>query len=109
MTHGDTVLGGPLWLAAQFVVLGAIVLSLFMLLDSLREARREQSREGQIGRLWAYRALSGGFLLLLLAVQVIDGIQLGAAAAALAAPLVIAAGMVYLLRVVYPKRPAEPE
>jgi len=107
--HGDTVLGGPIWFVAQFVVFAAIGLSLMMLLDPLRPTRRAQAREGLTDPLWVYQALGGVFLVFLLAVQVVPGVQLGAAVVAIAAPLVVVAGMVYLLRVVFPKRPAEDE
>jgi len=54
-----------------------------------------------------YAGTSGAFLALLIAVQVIPGVQLGAAAVAIATPFMIVLGMVYLLRVVYPKQAAK--
>ncbi len=99
--HGPTPLAGPVWVVAQIVMVSAIALSMFMLLDSLRAVRRAQ--EHGVG-LWVYRVLSAGFLILFAAVQLIPGIQLGAAISAATAPFILVLGLVYLLRVVFPKQ-----
>jgi hypothetical protein len=89
---------------AQFVVLSAIGLSLFMLLDPLRTKRREAASGRVAEPLWVYQLIASAFLVVVLAVQLIPGVQLGAAAIAIAAPLVVVFAMVYLLRIVFPKR-----
>jgi len=100
---GGVPLGGPVWLFAQFLILGTVLLSAFVFADSLRPARREKVR-GHLGEpLWLYTAITGTFLALLIVVQVIPGLQRASAVVSLATPFAIVLGVVYLLRVVFPK------
>lgn len=101
--HGDVQLGGPVWLFAQLVVLLAIVLNLFVLVDSLRPKRRADAAARLPEPLWVYAAFSAIFLGLSLVVTVIPGLQVTAAAVPLATPLALVVGVAYLLRVVFPK------
>lgn len=108
--HSNTTLAGPVWVIVQLLVVAAIVISVFMVADALRPHRRAQASErGLPEPLWVYAGTSGVFLALLIAVQVIPGVQLGAAAVAMATPLIIVLGMVYLLRVVFPKQSEKSE
>ncbi|HSK46584.1 MAG TPA: hypothetical protein VLA05_01100 [Coriobacteriia bacterium] len=102
--HDNVTLAGPLWVIAQFIVLAALVLSFVMLADSLRPTRRANAKESLSEPLWLYTGAAGAFLALLIIVQLVPGVQLGAAAVAIASPLILALGMVYLLRVVFPKQ-----
>lgn len=97
------LLNGPVWLFAQFVILGAIVLSVYTLADSLRPARRAKVAERLREPLWLYSALTGTYLALLVAVQIIPGLQLASAVVSIATPFALALGIAYLLRVVFPR------
>ena len=109
LLHDNVTLAGPLWAIAQFLVLAALVLSFVMLADSLRPARRASAKESLPEPIWLYTGAAGAFLALLIVVQLVPGVQLGAAAVAIASPLVLALGMVYLLRVVFPKQHVKSE
>jgi len=105
--HGDTLLGGPVWFFAQAVIFGTLALSVFVLVDSLMPRRRAKVGDRLREPLWVYSAVNIAYLLLLLAVQLIPGLQMAAAVVAVASPVVLAFGLVYLLRVVFPKVPYE--
>ena len=107
MPHGQTALGGPLWFLAQLIVVLAIAASLYLLLDPLSAKRRARAAEDGTGPLWVYQLLGAAFLLFLIAIQLVPGVQLGAAAVAISAPLMLAVALVYLLRVAFPKRRVE--
>lgn len=96
-------LGGPVWALAQFLLLLAVGLALYMVVDSLRPGRRAASAGVVTEPLWIYTVLSAVFLVSLIVVQFIPGLQMTAAIPSLAAPIVTAAGFAYLLRVVFPK------
>ena len=101
--HDNVLLGGPVWLFAQVLILGSVVLSLFVLIDSLMPRRREKVAGRLAEPLWVYSGVMGAYLLLLLAVQIIPGLQLASAVAAVASPFALAFGVAYLLRAVFPK------
>ncbi len=96
-------LGGPVWFFAQVVIFGTLALSVFVLVDSLMPRRRSKVGDRLPEPLWVYSAVNVAYLLLLLAVQLIPGLQMAAAVVAIASPIVLAFGVVYLLRVVFPK------
>jgi len=98
-------LGGPVWFFAQVLILGTVGLSMFVLVDSLMPRRRLKVADRLPEPLWVYSAVTGAYLIVLLAVQIIPGLQAASAVAALASPLALAFGVVYLLRVVFPKSP----
>jgi len=100
--HGNVSLGGPVWLIATFLVLVTIVLSIFVIADSLRPARRASAAARLREPWWIYPMIAADYLILLLVVQLIPGLQFAAAIAALASPFALALGIVYLLRVVFP-------
>lgn len=108
MDHGDVSLGGPVWLFAQLVIVATIGVALFVLVDSLRPKRAEKTSGRLREPLWLYSALMGAYLVLLVAVQIIPGLQLAAAVVAGATPFALVLGVVYLLRAVFPaEQPAE--
>ena len=100
--HGDISLGGPVWLIATFLVLVTIALNVFVVADSLRPARRASAAARLREPWWIYPVIAADYLILLLVVQLIPGLQFAAAIAALASPFALALGIVYLLRVVFP-------
>lgn len=101
--HGDVSLGGPVWFAATVLILGGVVLSLFVFIDSVRPKRRAAAADRLPEPLWLYTVLTGAFLASLIVVQFLPGLQVAAAIPAIATPFMLAIGIVYLLRVVYPK------
>lgn len=101
--HDNVLLGGPVWAFAQVVILGTVALSLFVLVDSLTPRRRRLSAGPLAEPLWVYTGVMGAYLLVLLAVQLIPGLQLASAVAAVATPFALAFGVAYLLRAVFPK------
>ena len=101
--HGDTVLGGPVWFFAQVVIFGTLALSVFVLVDSLMPRRRAKVGDRLPEPLWVYSAVNVAYLLLLVAVQLVPGMQVASAVVAIASPIVLVFGIVYLLRVVFPK------
>lgn len=103
--HGDVVLAGPLWWFASALFVGAILLALFMAIDALRPVRAERFAELPESR-WLYVIISGFYAVAATTTQLVR-IAPVAIGASLAAPLIIALGLVYLLRVVFPKRAAE--
>lgn len=105
--HGDVSLGGPVWLFAQFLILAGVVLAVFVLADSLRPVRRASAAGRLKEPLWLYSAFMGAYLLLLVAVQVIPGLQLVSAVVSIATPFALALCVAYLLRVVFPKSPTQ--
>ncbi len=99
----NILLNGPVWLFAQFVILGAIVLSVYVLADSLRPARRAKVAGRLREPLWVYSALTGTYLGLLVVVQIIPGLQLASAVVSMATPFALVLGVTYLLRAVFPR------
>lgn len=109
--HGDVSLGGPVWLIATMLVLITIVLNVFVIADSLRPARRASAAARLREPWWIYPMIAADYLILLLIVQIIPGLQFAAAIAALASPVALALAITYLLRVVFPRetdRAADP-
>ncbi len=100
--HDGVTLGGPVWLFAQFLILSTLILCLFVLVDSVRPARRRKASGGR-EPLWLYTALMIGYLGLLIVVQLIPGLNLASAVVSISTPFALALGVAYLLRVVYPK------
>jgi len=101
--HDNVLLGGPVWLFAQFLILGTVVLSVFVLVDSLRPARRAKASTHLREPIGLYSALMGAYLLLLVVVQLIPGLQIASAIVSLATPFALALGIAYLLRAVFPR------
>lgn len=101
--HDNVLLGGPVWAFAQFLIVLAIGLTLFVLVDSARPKRRAAVTAFLREPLWGYTVFAGLYLGFLLVIQVIPGLQLAAAVVSLATPFALALGLVYLLRVVFPK------
>lgn len=99
--HGDVVLAGPIWWTAVVVYLVAWLLSGLTALDSLRAVRAE--RFSQIGESrWLYFGPSLAFFIAALVSQFAGVTSLSVVVVAIA-PLILVLGMVYLLRVVFPK------
>jgi hypothetical protein len=101
--HDDVSLGGPVWLAATFVILGTLLLALFVVADSLRPKRRAMAKERGREPIAIYTAVEAFFLVALVAAQVLEGISLVSAVPVIAAPFALGFGIAYLLRMVYPK------
>lgn len=98
--HGDVRLEGPVFLFAEAVIAGVVLLSLFVLIDSFRS--RRVASTARPDRLMAYRVVQGVWLLSL----VLSWIP-GAPAWVRGVPvfLILVAfvqGVAYLLRVVFP-------
>lgn len=100
---GDVTLGGPVWLFAQVLILGTLGLSLFVLVDSLMPRRRAKLGGRLREPLWVYSAVIAAYLSLLMAVQLVPGLQAAAAVVAVATPFALALCIVYLLRAVFPR------
>jgi FtsH-binding integral membrane protein len=103
MHAGKQVLGGPVWFVATFFILGALALAVFVFIDSMRPKRAESVAGRLPEPLWVYTVLEGLFIGSLIVVQVAKGVSLMSAVPVAIAPFAIAAGVAYLLRVVYPK------
>lgn len=104
--HDGVTLGGPVWLFAQFLILSTLILCVFVLVDSVRPARRRKAA-GVREPLWLYTALMVAYLGLLVVVQLIPGLNLASAVVSISTPFALALGVTYLLRVVYPKTSSE--
>jgi hypothetical protein len=102
--HGDAVLGGPVWWFVTIFILVSVVLALFVLFDSLTPRRRAAVAGRVREPLWLYAAVQAFFLVSLVLAQVLSGVSLSSAIPVIAAPISFATGIVYLLRVVYPKQ-----
>lgn len=102
--HGDVRLGGVVWATlVVFLALGGL-LALFVTVDVIRRMRRGGAKPP----LWFYLTFEGVYLLILLLAQFAPGFRIGfGAAASLLTPFAIGVGVAYLLRVVYPKQPAD--
>lgn len=104
--HGDVTLEGPVFLFAEAVIAGVVLLSLFVLIDSLRPKRIASSPRP--GRLMAYRAVQGVWLLSLV-LSWLPGMPAWVRAVPVFLILIaLVQGVAYLLRVVYPA-PSAPE
>jgi len=101
--HEKVLLGGPVWFFAQLLILGTVVLAVFVMIDSLMPRRRAKVGDRLPEPLWVYSATMGAYLAVLVAVQIIPGLQIASAVAAMASPFALAFGIVYLLRAVFPK------
>jgi len=105
--HENVLLAGPVWFFAQALILITVALSVFVLVDSLMPRRKARVAGRLPEPLWAYAVVMGVYLAVLFAVQVIPGLQLASAIAAIASPFALAFGVIYLLRVVFPKQDGE--
>ncbi len=96
-------LGGPVWIFLVVVVLLAIVLAAYVLLDSVRRFRRCAPN----GRPWLlfYACLSAFYLLVVVLAQVSALPRILAVFVAVGTPLALILSFVYLLRVAFPKHP----
>lgn len=106
MPHADLGLGGPLWTVAQFMFLAAVGFAIFVLLDSVRRVHR--SGERYVDRMLKYGAFQMLFLLVLLLAQFEILNPWLPIAAVMMIPFSVGQGVVYLLKVVYPKPPEDP-
>jgi len=103
------VLGGPIWWLVVGVYVGTLVLSVFVLVDSLRPVRRAAAELRLPEPLSLYTAGEAVFLALALVVwfePVVKALPWLGAVPVLLVPLAIALGVAYLLRVVFPKPPS---
>ncbi len=103
MPHSEVSLAGPLWWFAVALFAGAWLFSGFVTLDSLRRSRSAEL----VTPSWVYTLLGGLFFLgvtVLFLMQVAGLITPELAiAAAVSMPFTIIVGVVYLLKVVFPK------
>jgi hypothetical protein len=100
--HSDR-LGGPVWVFLMIVIVLTIALAVFVIVDGIRRLRRCGADE----RPWLvfYVALEVLYLLMLGIAQLSVLPRIFAAFVALATPFALILSFVYLLRVVFPKRP----
>lgn len=100
--HSDR-LGGPVWIFLEVVVVLAIGLAVFVVIDSVRRIRRCGPDE----RPWLlfYACLQGLYLLFVLVAQLSVMPRILGAVVAIATPLALIQSVAYLLRVVFPRRP----
>lgn len=108
MPHGELTLGGSLWYFAVAVIWGTIAFSVFVLIDSFR-ARRVATATRLGRKLWLYRAGQGVFLGLMALAQIPGVPRLASGIAVVLIPLVLAQGVAYLLRVVFPAEAGDPD
>ncbi len=101
--HGDVGLGGPVWSFVSSLLLLTVALALFVVLDVVRRVRRGRDEAVGRGSLLVFAVGEGVFLLALLAAQVLEGVSLMSAVPVALAPFALAAGVAYLLKVVYPR------
>jgi hypothetical protein len=103
--HGNLVLDGPVWWVAVTLLVVTWALSGFTAFDSLRASRAEQFVAlPEVP--WVYFVPSVTFFLMTILAQLAD-IPVVAIAVIVAAPFILVLGMVYLLRVAFPKHPAK--
>lgn len=107
--HGDVGLGGPVWFFATSLLLLTVALALFVVLDVVRRVRRGRDEAIGRGSLVMFAAGETVFLLALLVAQVLQGVSLMSAVPVALAPFALAAGVAYLLKVVYPRGPVPGE
>jgi len=98
----DYVLGGPVFWVVTVLLFGAAMLAAFVVIDSLRRALLPGSRPAEPLR-WVYLVPQAVYFVLMVLGQLNAVPILAVGVAVLAAPVVIAQGVVYLLRVVFPK------
>lgn len=103
--HGNTVLGGPIWWLSVALLVLTWALAIYVSLDTMRAARAEALAKLPETR-WTYFVPSVVFLAVSLTSQ-FAGLAWLSIAQIIAAPFVFVLGMVYLLRVVFPKSPSE--
>ena len=104
--HGDSGLGGPLYVAFIAAFVGTLALALFVAIDAVRPVR--QARFAEIPeQSWLYAVPSALFLASAVFVQVVR-IPVVAGITYLASPMFFALGVVYLLRVVFPRPVVQP-
>lgn len=99
--HGDIRLGGVLWVFLMVVLVIAVALALFVAVDSVRRGRNGSPAFAQ--RMLKFGILQIAFFALLALAQFRVLSPWLPALTALAAPLALAQGVSYLLRVVYPR------
>ena len=101
--HGDVVLAGPVWWIAVAFLLAAWVLSAVTAFDSLRVARAERFAELPETP-WVYFVPAVSYFVIVIITQLtrVPALAIGII---IAAPFLMLLGMVYLLRVAFPKQP----
>jgi hypothetical protein len=103
--HDNVILGGPIWWLAVSGLIVSWLLAGFVAVHASLPRRSSRFAELPESR-WVYIAPSALYFVTV-AVAQFAGIGALAIAIILAAPFVIAIGMVYLLRVVFPGPSAE--
>lgn len=100
--RGGEVLGGPVWLFAVIVMLLAIGLAVFTVVESLLP-RRAEAASRLPEPLWVYTVGQGLFLVLLLLVQFAPLPAVASAVLVFLIPVSLGLSLAFLLRVVFPK------
>lgn len=108
--HGQETLGGPVWFFALAVMVLAIGLAVFTVVESVLP-RRQEAGARLPEPLWTYTVGQGLFLVLLLLVQVAPLPPIASAVLVFLVPIALAQSFAFLLRVVYPKAvpPRDPQ
>lgn len=99
--HGNVTLAGPLWWVASALFVGAIALGLFIVIDALLPARSARFAELPESR-WVYIVICGLYVIGAIVAQFVRIAAL-AVSVSIGAPFMVVLGLVYLLRVVFPK------
>jgi hypothetical protein len=102
------VLGGPIWWFFFGVYLLAIGLAAFVLVDALRPVRTKRFAEIRESRL-LYALASGTYLVFVVGVWVPSVPRVVSVVPVVLTPFELGLSVAYLLRVVFPKPPAEEE
>lgn len=100
--HGGETLGGPVWFFAVAVVVVAVALAIYTVVESVRPRRAEAAKRLP-EPLWTYTAGQGLFLALLALVQVAPLPPIASAIAVFLVPLALVQSFAFLLRVVFPR------
>ncbi len=103
----DYILGGPLFWVLTVTLFGTAMLAVFVVIDCIRRSFTRGDRPAEQVR-WHYLVPQAVYVFLLLVGQVGAMPMAVTAAVVLATPVLLAQGITYLLRVVFPK-PVEEE
>jgi predicted membrane channel-forming protein YqfA (hemolysin III family) len=100
----DYILGGPLFWVTTAVLFGSGMLAVFVVIDAVRRAKFPGSKPAEPLR-WVYIIPQGALVVLMLLGQVRAVPVIVTGVVVILTPLVLAQGIAYLLRVVFPKQP----
>jgi hypothetical protein len=100
----DYILGGPLFWVTTAVLFGSGMLAAFVVIDAVRRAKFPGSKPAEPMR-WVYVIPQGALVVLMLLGQVRAVPVIVTGVVVILTPVVLAQGMAYLLRVVFPKQP----